>query len=210
MLLFQSSWNDEECFGYCSSSLLPISNCTARAARFRRSGQVRRVLAPRDTRPSSRLSGFAPHVHVIFVPEWCRRHLRDLGTARANIHKRGHTCTDVDVAGPPRTMLRLCVLLTLLVSALASAVSKRNFGPETVYAPPSSYAVPRTLYARSLMLNDVRRRHTAPRSADGRCRARARCWRRGRTIRRRRRSRTSRSTARRTMATPGRATRLCR
>jgi hypothetical protein len=59
-------------------------------------------------------------------------------------------------------MLRLFVLLTLLISALASAVSKRNFGPETVYVPPSSYAVPRSLYARSLMLNDVRRWRTTP------------------------------------------------
>jgi hypothetical protein len=80
-------------------------------------------------------------------------------------------------------MLRLFVLLTLLVGTLASAVSKRNSGPDTIFSLPSTYALPHAHYGRSLMLKDVR---CFPRCCHARvligdvCRARARCWRRGR------------------------------
>lgn len=46
-------------------------------------------------------------------------------------------------------------VLFLLVGVSASPLAKRDFGPQTVFSPPSNYNVPRTLYARSLLLADV-------------------------------------------------------
>lgn len=49
-------------------------------------------------------------------------------------------------------------LVSLALSfAAASPLQKRDFGPVTVYTPPSNYTSDRSLYARSLMLtvNDV-------------------------------------------------------
>jgi hypothetical protein len=50
----------------------------------------------------------------------------------------------------------LCLALasTLFATSVASPVEKRDFGPVTLFTPPSTYANERTLYARSLMLKD--------------------------------------------------------
>lgn len=52
-------------------------------------------------------------------------------------------------------VMRLVSLAATLV--YASPLQKRDFGPVTVYTPPSNYTSDRSLYARSLMLtvNDV-------------------------------------------------------
>lgn len=50
----------------------------------------------------------------------------------------------------------LAAALFLLATISASPLAKRDFGPQTIFSPPSAYNVPRTLYGRSLLLNDVR------------------------------------------------------
>jgi hypothetical protein len=48
-------------------------------------------------------------------------------------------------------------ILTLALGAISvlSSPTKRDFGPNTIYTPPSSYTNQKVLYARSLLLNDV-------------------------------------------------------
>ncbi len=53
--------------------------------------------------------------------------------------------------------LQLSLLLLALNLGLATAkpVEKRDFGPVTIFTPPSNYVNEKTLYARQLMLPDV-------------------------------------------------------
>ena len=46
------------------------------------------------------------------------------------------------------------LLSTLWATCSASPLAKKDFGPVTLFTPPSTYANERTLYARSLMLKD--------------------------------------------------------
>jgi hypothetical protein len=51
------------------------------------------------------------------------------------------------------SLLPLAFLSTLW-AVVASPLAKRDFGPVTLFTPPSTYANERTLYARSLLLKD--------------------------------------------------------
>lgn len=53
--------------------------------------------------------------------------------------------------------LQLSLLLLALNLGLATAkpLEKRDFGPVTIFTPPSNYVNEKTLYARQLMLPDV-------------------------------------------------------
>lgn len=57
-----------------------------------------------------------------------------------------------------KVLAQVLGLVSLALSlAQASPLQKRDFGPVTIYTPPSNYTSDRSLYARSLMLtvNDV-------------------------------------------------------
>jgi hypothetical protein len=55
-------------------------------------------------------------------------------------------------------MFALCLVaffLFLGVNTFATPVSKRDFGPVSIFVPPTTYTAPRTMYGRHLLLNDT-------------------------------------------------------
>jgi hypothetical protein len=62
---------------------------------------------------------------------------------------------DITCDSPLPAMLLTALALLFASVAQATPLAKRDFGPLTIFQPPSTYTAPRVMYGRHVLLNDV-------------------------------------------------------